>query len=75
MTTLPPTPDAAVTLAKIELKVDQLLEKAGDHEKRLRSLEFRSDPAQQVRRAAVSLWVSALAAAAAAGSLLVTLAR
>jgi hypothetical protein len=57
---VPPPQDAAVTLARIDLKVDQLLEKAGDHETRLRSLEERRVPRQTV-----NVWVSAAAAIAA----------
>jgi hypothetical protein len=34
-----PTPDTAVTLARMEMKIDTLLKTSSDHEARLRDLE------------------------------------
>ncbi|WP_333758794.1 hypothetical protein [Streptomyces sp. ISBFB 2968] len=40
--TVPP-PDLSVTLAKMDVKLDQLLTLSGDHETRLRKLELTSN--------------------------------
>jgi hypothetical protein len=37
------TPDLAIVLARLEMKVDQLLADASDHETRLRALEAHRD--------------------------------
>jgi len=34
-----PTPELTVVLARMEVKLDQIIEKSGDHEARLRKLE------------------------------------
>ncbi len=71
MNALPlPPQDSAVTLARIEVKLDNALRQADDHEGRLRALESRNDGMSQARRTAVSLWVSAAATVAAVVSLL-----
>jgi hypothetical protein len=41
-------PDAAVTLVRIEVKLDTMLAKVDDHEGRLRALESRNWPRQSV---------------------------
>jgi hypothetical protein len=43
-----PPPDAAVTLVRIEVKLDAVLTKVDDHEGRLRALESRNWPRQSV---------------------------
>lgn len=55
-----PADDPAITLARIEVKVDALLARDEDHENRLRALEARNWPRQSV-----NLWVSTCAALAA----------
>lgn len=72
---IPPPQDAAVTLARIEVKLDGVLSGVKDHEKRIRSLESGDDSASQARRAMASVWISAAAAAAAIGSLISVLIR
>lgn len=57
---LPPPQDAAITLARIEVKLDEALKDTADHETRLRALEARNWPRQSV-----NLWVSVCAALAA----------
>ena len=52
--------DAARTLTRVEVKVDQLLADANDHEGRLRALEARNWPRQSV-----NTWIAACAALAA----------
>ena len=71
----PAAPDVAVTLARIEVKLDGALHAQNDHEKRLRRLEAGDGAAARARRAAQSLWVASFAAAASAGSLVVALSR
>lgn len=61
-------PDPAVTLARIEVKLDQALAVVGDHEDRIRALEARAWP-----RASLNLWISACAAMAAVAAVLQTL--
>lgn len=43
-----PPPDQAVTLARIEIKLDQALRQLEDHEGRLRSIEARNWPKQSI---------------------------
>lgn len=50
-------PDPSVTLARIEVKLDQALRTDQDHEERIRALESRNWPRQTL-----NAWVSALAA-------------
>ncbi|NUP38960.1 MAG: hypothetical protein HOY76_18575 [Streptomyces sp.] len=53
-------PDASVTLARIEVKLDAVLRTNDDHESRIRALESRNWPRQSL-----NLWVAGLSAAAA----------
>ena len=66
MTVLPgpgSSPDASVTLARIEVKLDAVLRTNDDHESRIRALESRNWPRQSL-----NLWVAGLSAAAAAAA-------
>lgn len=65
MTAPPPAGASAEALARIEVKVDLLLRGSTDHEARLRALEARRVP-----RAAVNTWLTGIASAAAAVSVL-----
>lgn len=67
MTTLPPVPTSAETLARIEVKVDLLLKGTDDHETRIRALEARRVP-----RPVVNLWLTGIASASAALTVLTT---
>lgn len=55
-----PGADSAVTLARIEVKLDSALRGIDDHEGRIRALEARNWPRQ-----GVNLWLSGLAVLAA----------
>lgn len=55
--------DVAVILARLELKIDQLMANAGDHETRLRALEGRGFVSGK------QLWAGLLGMAAVLGSL------
>ena len=64
---LPPgeSRDTAVTLARIEVKLDAALTTDRDHEKRIRALEARNWP-----RASLNLWIAGCAAVAAAATVI-----
>jgi hypothetical protein len=59
------SPDASVTLARIEVKLDAALRTGDDHESRIRALESRNWPRQSL-----NLWVAGLSAAAAAAAVI-----